>query len=206
MRESFSARRSTRAGRPQGWRSCRGFGLLALRCHQGPPLGVSRVAFAHIPALPAFNLLVRERLGEIRSAEADALVVTQSRPEAVSAASLPLPTVCDPDRTAYRYFGLDGGRWSMFFRRKVLAHYLRLIFTGWRPRPGVAGEDMLKLGGDFVLSADRRLVCALRCWRKSFKITELWFESSANGSKSTKLTSCEPNRVRRQDRPGARIE
>ncbi len=105
---------------------------------------------------------VRERLGEIRSAEAGVLVVTQSRPEAVSAASLPLPVVCDSDRAAYRYFGLDRGRWSMFFRRKVLAHYLRLIFTGWRPRPGVAGEDLLQLGGDFVLSAERRLVYAHR--------------------------------------------
>ena len=105
---------------------------------------------------------VRKRLDEIRSAGANVLVVTQSKPEAVSAASLPLPTVCDPDRTAYRYFGLDRGRWSMFFRRKVLAHYLRLIFTGWRPRPGVAGEDMLQLGGDFILSADRRLVYAHR--------------------------------------------
>ena len=105
---------------------------------------------------------VRERLEEIRSAGADVLVVTQSRPEAVSAASLPLPTVCDPDRTSYRYFGLDRGRWSMFFRPKVLAHYLRLIFTGWRPRPGVAGEDMLQLGGDFVLSADKHLVYAYR--------------------------------------------
>ena len=92
----------------------------------------------------------------------DVLVVTQSRPEAVSAASLPLPTVCDPDRAAYRYFGLDRGRWSMFLRWGVLARYLRLIFTGWRPRRGEAGEDMLQLGGDFILSADRHLLYAHR--------------------------------------------
>ena len=90
------------------------------------------------------------------------LVVTQSRPEAVSAASLPLPTVCDPDRAAYRYFDLDRGRWSMFFRWGVLARYLRLIFTGWRPHSGEAGEDMLQLGGDFILSADRHLLYAHR--------------------------------------------
>ena len=90
------------------------------------------------------------------------LVVTQSRPEAVSAASLPLSTVCDPDRVAYRYFGLDRGRWSMFFRWSVLARYLRLIFTGWRPHRGEAGEDMLQLGGDFILSADRHLLYAHR--------------------------------------------
>jgi hypothetical protein len=105
---------------------------------------------------------VRERLDEIRSAGADVLVVTQSRPDAVSTASLSLPTVCDPDRAAYRYFGLDRGRWSMFFRWSVLARYLRLIFTGWRPRCGEVGEDLLQLGGDFILSADRHLLYAHR--------------------------------------------
>ena len=105
---------------------------------------------------------VRERLGEIRRAGADVLVVTQSRPEAVSAASLPLPTVCDPDRAAYRYFGLDRGRWTMFFHWSVVLRYLGLIFTGWRPHRGEAGEDMLQLGGDFILSADRRLLYAHR--------------------------------------------
>jgi len=105
---------------------------------------------------------VRERLGEIRRAGADVLVVTQSRPEAVSAASLPLPTVCDPDRAAYRYFGLDRGRWTMFFHWSVLSRYLGLIFTGWRPYRGEAGEDMLQLGGDFILSADRHLLYAHR--------------------------------------------
>ena len=101
---------------------------------------------------------MREHLDEIRQAGADVLVVTQSRPEAVAAMSLPLPTVCDPERTAYRYFGLERGKWSMFFRRSVLVRYLSLIFAGWMPRQGEAGEDMLQLGGDLILSSDRRLV------------------------------------------------
>ena len=50
----------------------------------------------------------------------------------------------------------------MFFRWSVLARYLRLIFTGWRPHRGEAGEDMLQLGGDFILSADRHLLYAHR--------------------------------------------
>jgi len=50
----------------------------------------------------------------------------------------------------------------MFFRGSVLVRYLRLIFTGWRPHQGEAGEDMLQLGGDFILLADRRLVYAHR--------------------------------------------
>lgn len=50
----------------------------------------------------------------------------------------------------------------MFFRGSVLIRYLRLIFTGWRPHGGEAGEDMLQLGGDFILSPDRRLLYAHR--------------------------------------------
>jgi len=90
------------------------------------------------------------------------LVVTQSRPEALSSVAMPLLTVCDPDRTAYRYFGLDRGHWSMFFRWRVLARYLRLIFTGSLPHRGESNEDMLQLGGDFLLSSDRRLLYAHR--------------------------------------------
>jgi hypothetical protein len=105
---------------------------------------------------------VRGELDAIRRAGADVLVVTQSRPEALAGVDLPLPTVCDPDRAAYRHFGLDRGRWSMFFRWGVLARYLRLIFTGWWPHSAEAGEDMLQLGGDFILSADRHLLYAHR--------------------------------------------
>jgi len=105
---------------------------------------------------------VREHLDDILEAGASVLVITQSRPEAVAAMSLPLPTVCDLDRTAYRYFGLERGHWSMFLRRGVLARYGSLIFGGWRPHSGEAGEDMLQLGGDFILSEDRRLVYAHR--------------------------------------------
>lgn len=88
--------------------------------------------------------------------------MTQSKPEAVTAIKLQLPTVCDPERAGYRYFGLERGMWSMFFRGSVLFRYLRLILSGWYPHHGEAGEDMLQLGGDFVLSADRRLVYAHR--------------------------------------------
>lgn len=105
---------------------------------------------------------MQEHIDEIRRDKADVLVITQSQPKAVGAAAIGLPTVCDPDRAAYRYFGLDRGRWSMFFRWNVLSRYLSLIFSGWRPRAGEAGEDMLQLGGDFIVSADRRLVFAHR--------------------------------------------
>ena len=50
----------------------------------------------------------------------------------------------------------------MFFRGSVLIRYLGLIFTGWRPHGGETGEDMLQLGGDFIVTSDRRLVYAHR--------------------------------------------
>jgi AhpC/TSA antioxidant enzyme len=105
---------------------------------------------------------VEEYIDEIRRHKGDVLVITQSQPKTVATAATGLPIVCDPDRAAYRYFGLDRGRWSMFFRWNVLSRYLSLIFSGWRPRAGEAGEDMLQLGGDFIVSADRRLVFAHR--------------------------------------------
>jgi AhpC/TSA antioxidant enzyme len=105
---------------------------------------------------------VQKHLDEIRQAGAEVMVITQSRPAAVAAMSMPLQTLCDPDRTAYRAFGLDRGKWSMFFRRHVLAHYLKLIFSGWMPLGYETGEDVLQLGGDFLLSADRRLLYAHR--------------------------------------------
>lgn len=105
---------------------------------------------------------MRDRLDEVRAAGADVLVVTQSRPEALAGVSLPLRTVCDPDRAAYRSFGLDRGRWAMFLRPRVLARYLGLMLRGWWPRGWEAGEDVLQLGGDFILDADRRVVFAHR--------------------------------------------
>lgn len=101
---------------------------------------------------------MRERLDEISAAGVKALVVTQSRPEALSGVSMPLPTVCDPDRTVYRRFGLERGRWSMFLRWRVLARYVRLIVAGSRPVLGEPEEDMFQLGGDFLLSSERRLL------------------------------------------------
>ena len=105
---------------------------------------------------------MRERLEEISAAGVKVLVVTQSRPEALSGVSMPLPTVCDPERTVYRRFGIERGRWSMFFRWRVLARYVRLILAGSRPIQGEPEEDMLQLGGDFILSPERRLLYAHR--------------------------------------------
>jgi hypothetical protein len=109
---------------------------------------------------------VQERYGAIRAAGGEVIAVNQSRPEDLAAhlrlAPRPFPVVCDPGRDVYRYFGLGRGGWGMFFTPRVLARYLGLIVRRGRPRAAVRGEDVLQLGGDFIVDRGRRLVYAHR--------------------------------------------
>jgi alkyl-hydroperoxide reductase/thiol specific antioxidant family protein len=105
---------------------------------------------------------VRKHWDEFRRYGVQVLVITQSKPEAVASPVLDLPTLCDPDRTAYRYFGLERGRWRIFLRFGVLARYLRLMMRGWWPWGWERGEDLLQLGGDFIVSAELQLLYAYR--------------------------------------------
>src|SRR5262245_5943671 len=76
--------------------------------------------------------------------------------------SLPFPVVADPERVAYRAFGLERTSWTRMLHPGVVFRYLRLLFRGWRPRQVRKGEDVLQLGGDFVLDGEGRLVYAYR--------------------------------------------
>ncbi|MFO0926848.1 MAG: hypothetical protein U0736_07370 [Gemmataceae bacterium] len=79
---------------------------------------------------------VERRLAEVRDLGGELIAVSQARPERLAVHlqtdPRPFPVVCDPDRAAYRRFGLERGGWAMFFRPRVLAHYLRLVASGWR--------------------------------------------------------------------------
>lgn len=68
--------------------------------------------------------------------------------------------VSDPDRIAYRAFGLERTGWSAFFRPKVLWGYFRGLFKGYGVKKPYEGEDLLQLGGDFVLDRSGRVVFA----------------------------------------------
>ena len=107
---------------------------------------------------------VERGLDRVRSKGCDLLVVSQAEP-LVLASFLkrypkPYPVVCDPGRAAYRAFGLDRTNWLTIFRPDVTAGYLWKILTGTRPRLPYRGEDVLQLGGDFILDRDRRVVFA----------------------------------------------
>lgn len=94
------------------------------------------------------------------------LVVAQAKPELVAhyvaRTKWPVPLVCDPERVAYAAFGLERTNWLAFFKPRVLWGYFRGMFKGYRVRQPNKGEDVLQLGGDFVLSRERTLLFAYR--------------------------------------------
>lgn len=73
--------------------------------------------------------------------------------------SQPFLVVSDPSRTAYQMFGLPKTSWRRIFSPISLAKYLALMFRGWIPGSN-DGEDVLQLGGDFIINGDRRLIYA----------------------------------------------
>jgi peroxiredoxin len=109
---------------------------------------------------------VRQRHEEFRRLGAEVLVVGQARPEAIAAfvreQPLPFPLVTDPERVAYRAFGLERTRWTTILRPGVVRRYLGHIVRGVHPRKVRQGEDVLQLGGDFILDGEGHLVYAYR--------------------------------------------
>lgn len=107
---------------------------------------------------------VARGLDRLTAAGVSVLVVVQAGPPQLSwwlaRQPQPFPVVSDPDRAGYRALGLGRVGWSHFFRPGVLWGYLRLMLRGKRPRAPVGGEDVLQLGGDFVLDRRRRVVFA----------------------------------------------
>ncbi len=109
---------------------------------------------------------MQQRYEEFRRLRTEVLVVTQARPELLAAflreQPLRFPAVADPERVAYRAFGLERTSWMTVLHPGVVLRYLRFIFRGWRPRQAREGEDVLQLGGDFVLDGEGRLIYAYR--------------------------------------------
>lgn len=92
------------------------------------------------------------------------LVVSQARPEVLAMYLArfrwAVPLVCDPERTAYTAFGLERAGWLTFFRPRVLWGYLRKMLAGHGVKKPYPGEDVLQLGGDFILSQGRNVLFA----------------------------------------------
>jgi peroxiredoxin len=101
---------------------------------------------------------------DIRGAAGDVLVVSFAPParvaEYVAAAALPFAVVSDPTLAGYRRLGLERASWTTLLRPRVIWRYLKAMLRGTMPRKPGDKEDVLQLGGDFVLDAQRRLVYA----------------------------------------------
>jgi alkyl-hydroperoxide reductase/thiol specific antioxidant family protein len=101
---------------------------------------------------------------DLATAGCSIVVVAQAKPEVLSSyvarRGWRVPIVSDPDRAAYRAFGLERASWNTFFRPKVLWGYLRGMLRGYGVRAPYEGEDVLQLGGDFVLDRFRRVLFA----------------------------------------------
>jgi AhpC/TSA antioxidant enzyme len=101
---------------------------------------------------------------ELAAAECSILVVAQAKPEVLSLylarRSWHVPIVSDPELASYRAFGLERTGWGTFFRPKVLWGYLRGMLRGYGLKKPYRGEDVLQLGGDFILDRLGRVVFA----------------------------------------------
>jgi peroxiredoxin len=101
---------------------------------------------------------------DLAAAGCSVLVVAQAKPEVLSRylarQAWRVPVVSDPERAGYAAFGLERTGWFTFFRPKVLGGYLRGLVHGYGVKTPYEGEDMLQLGGDFILDKLRRVVFA----------------------------------------------
>jgi hypothetical protein len=92
------------------------------------------------------------------------LVVSQAKPQTIALYQARMkwavPVVGDPERAAYAAFGLERTGLFSFFKPRVLWGYLRGMAKGYRVKMPFAGEDVLQLGGDFLLARDRTVFFA----------------------------------------------
>jgi hypothetical protein len=109
---------------------------------------------------------VKEHHPEFQSLGCEVIGVSFASPQMVALflaeSPMPFPVLSDTPKTAYQALGLGRTSWRSILRAGVVWRYLKLIFGGWLPRRSSKDADVLQLGGDFVLDAQRRLVLVHR--------------------------------------------
>lgn len=109
---------------------------------------------------------MRQRYEDIRALGGEVLAVSFAPPERVAAYAtrypLPFPVLADPELQGYRAFELGRTSWGRMLNPLVILKYVGLMFRGWLPDKPAGKDDLLQLGGDFVLDGRRRLVYAYR--------------------------------------------
>lgn len=104
---------------------------------------------------------VRKIYEAIRELGGEVLVVSFTPPKKVAIYlakyPLPFPIASDPTLAAYRAFALEKTTVGSMLRPGVLLRFLGTLLHGWRLDMPTRGDDLMQLGGDFVLDADGRL-------------------------------------------------
>ena len=92
---------------------------------------------------------------QFKAANCNLVVVSQGKPQVLAhfekRNGFPFPVLGDPDRVAYKAFGLERVQWWTFLFPWVLWGYLVRIVTGTMPKMPYQSEDVSQLGGDFLL-------------------------------------------------------
>ena len=103
---------------------------------------------------------------EFRELGGEVVAISFAKPEKVALYlerhPLPFPALSDPTRAGYRAFELGHTSWWTFLSAKIIWRYLRLRLAGWVQDKLDWKEDMLQLGGDFVLDRQGRILFAYR--------------------------------------------
>lgn len=114
---------------------------------------------------------MRDRLGELEAVAPGlrVVVVTFAPVERLAGwrerLGLPFDLAADPERRAYRDWGLlVGSRWAVW-HPWVLVRYARLVLSGMALQKAAADDDLAQLGGDFLLDAAGRIVFVHRSER-----------------------------------------
>ena len=104
---------------------------------------------------------MRDRLEDLGTDTGVALVTFTDRANLdayLATNQLPFPVLVDPDRAAYRAYGLGRGTVRRIWGWRAARRYLEIFRSdgfGGLARPT---EDTRQLGGDFVIDRDGRLV------------------------------------------------
>jgi AhpC/TSA antioxidant enzyme len=105
---------------------------------------------------------VAANVHRFRHSGCEILIVTQAEPpllrQFLDRNPQPFPVVGDPERLAYRAFGLERTSWLTFFKPSVIWGYLRLMLRGTWVKMPTLEEDVRQLGGDFILDLNGRVV------------------------------------------------
>lgn len=118
-------------------------------------------------------MVCRTHLGEVQRIHADlsalgatvvAVSLTPAKTAAAYLAKYPFPfeVASDPTLRAYETFGLGRATLLAMARPRLVFRFLMKVITGTLPHIPLIGDDVLRLGGDFVLDRGRRLAFAHR--------------------------------------------